>query len=272
LTSGDEEVDVDGETLIVHPMGALMRRFVVDWLDRADTAAATEILAPGYTIVIAGVEMAGRDAYLEATSGQLARFPGLTVTVHDAVFAPDGRAALRFTEHGASVRGGSAAWRGIGLFRADPDGVLVHNATEEDYLGRRRQLLAGRPDPVDPPMVAPWTTPVAEPDPEAEKAVRAWLEAGTPPASGIVHDDGRSEAALVDGATVEVTDLFAAGRRVAVHAVARGRYAGGLPDVDAPPGAEVTAAFAGLLDVAADGTLSGHVVRDRLGVHRSLTR
>ena len=147
------------QAVAVHPTGALMRRFVVDWLDRADPEVPREIMAPEYTIVIAGVEMVGRDAYVEATGGQLARFPGLTVTVHDAIYTPDGRAALRFTEHGASARGGSASWRGIGLFRSE-GGRLVHNATEEDYLGRRRQLLAGEPDPVDPPMVAPWTAEV----------------------------------------------------------------------------------------------------------------
>ena len=255
----------------IHPTGAVMRRFTVDWLDRADPSVPPEIMAPGYTIVIAGVEMVGRDAYLEATTAQLARFPGLTVTVHDAIYAPDGLAALRFTEHGASARGGSAAWRGIGLFRVE-DGVLVHNACEEDYLGRRRQLLAGEPDAVDPPMVAPWTAPVTDPDPDAEKAVRAWLEAGAPPQSGVVEDDGRSTAGLVQDATVDVTTLFAAGRRVAFHAVTRGRYAGGLPDLDAAPGTEVSMGLAGLVDVAADASITGHVVRDRLGVHRALSR
>jgi hypothetical protein len=265
------EVDVD-----IHPMGALMRRFVVDWLDRADPAVVPELFAPDYAIDIAGVHMPGREAYLEATSAQLARFPGLTVTVHDAMYTPDGRAALRFTEHGASARGGSAAWRGIGLFRAELDGrgggVLVHNATEEDYLGRRRQLLAGRPDPVDPPMVAPWTEPPVDPDPEAEKSVRAWLDGGAPARSGITYDDGLAAIDLLDDPAIAVDTLVTAGRRVAVHGVARGRYAGGLPDVDVTPGAEVTQGLAALLDVAPDGTLSGHVVRDRLGVHRALTR
>ncbi|MDT7743201.1 MAG: hypothetical protein QOE59_2279 [Actinomycetota bacterium] len=253
----------------MHPLGTLMRRFIVDWLDRADASVPPEILAPEYTIVIAGVEMVGRDAYLEATSGQLARFPGLTVTVHGAFYSPDGLAALRFTEHGASARGGAASWRGIGLFRAE-DGRLVHNATEEDYLARRRQLRCGLPDAVDPPMVAPWTEPVREPDPEAEKAVRTWLEAGAPPEPGLVLDDGRSDDALLDVERVEVTELFSAGRRAAVHAVLHGRYAGGLPDADAAPGMEVRMGVAGIVEVGPDGTLSGHVVRDRLGLRRAL--
>ena len=262
-----------GTPVEVHPLGALMRRFAVDWLDRADTAVPPEIMAPEYSIAIAGVEMAGRDAYVEATSGQLARFPGLTITIHDAAYSTDGHAVLRFTEHGASARGGAAAWRGIGLFRTE-GGVLVHNACEEDYLGRRRQLLTGAPDPVDPPMVAPWTEPPAAADAEAEKVVRAWLDAGGPTGAepGIVLDDGQSGAPLLDVDACEIGELFAAGRRVAVHAVLHGRYAGGLPDLDAAPGAEVSMGLAGLVDVAADGTITGHVVRDRLGVHRALSR
>lgn len=268
---------MDGATVSMHPMGALMRRFTVDWLDRADPSVPPQIMAPNYTIVIAGVEMTGRDAYVEATSGQLARFPGLTVTVHDAIYAPDGRAALRFTEHGASVRGGAAAWRGIGLFRAE-DGVLVHNACEEDYLGRRRQLLGGTVDPVDPPMVAPWTEPVSEADHEtrraAEKVVRTWLEHGGPTGGepGLVIDDGLPTGPLLDVDTCEVDELFAAGRRVAFHAVARGQYAGGLPDLDAAPGPDGDLGLAGLVDVALDGTITGHVVRDRLGLQRALSR
>jgi hypothetical protein len=255
----------------IHPLGALMRRFAVDWLDRADTAVPPEIMAPEYSIAIAGVEMAGRDAYLEATSAQLARFPGLTITVHDAAYSTGGRTVLRFTEHGASARGGAAAWRGIGLFRAE-NGLLVHNACEEDYLGRRRQLLAGHPDQVDPPMVAPWTEPITEPDPDAEKAVRAWLDDGGPVGdeAGIVFDDGGSPATLLDVDGCETRELFAAGRRVAFHAVQRGRYRGGLPDVEAGavPG---ELGVAGLVEIGADGAVTGHVVRDRLGLRRTLT-
>lgn len=261
---GDARVDV-------HPLGALMRRFAVDWLDRADSAVPRQIMAPEYSIAIAGVEMVGRDAYVEATSGQLARFPGLTITVHDAAYSTGGRAVLRFTEHGESARGGAAAWRGIGLFRAE-HGLLVHNACEEDYLGRRRQLLAGVPDPVDPPMVAPWTAAVTEPDPEAEKAVRNWLDRGGPVGDepGIVYDDGGSAATLLDVDVCETRELFAAGPRVAFHAVQRGRYRGGLPDVEAH-GISVELGVAGLVELGADGAVTGHVVRDRLGLRRTLT-
>lgn len=264
-----------GAGVEIHPLGALMRRFAVDWLDRADPAVPREIMAPDYTIRIGGYVLSDRESYVETTSGQLARFPGLTITVHDAIYADDGRAALRFTEHGASVRGGAAAWRGIGLFRVR-DGVLVDNDCEEDYLGRRRQLLAGESDPVDPPMVAPWTEPVAAPDPEAEKAVRTWLDAGGPRGneSGIVLDDAHSDTPadpLLDLESATTDALFAAGRRVAFHAVQRGAYRGGLPDVEAAPGTPAELRIVGLVEVGTDGTVTGHVVRDRLGLRRALT-
>lgn len=265
-----------GTPVDVHPLGALMRRFAVDWLDRADPEVPREIMAPGYTIRIGGYVLENREAYVETTSGQLARFPGLTITVHDAVYTDDGRAALRFTEHGASARGGAAAWRGIGLFRAH-DGVLVDNDCEEDYLGRRRQLLTGEPDLVDPPMVAPWTEPAVPADPDAEKAVRTWLDGRGPAGDepGIVHDDARPgapSAPVLDPESCTTDALFAAGRRVAFHAVQRGRYRGdGLPDVEAVPGAPAELRIVGLVEVGTDGTITGHVVRDRLGLRRALT-
>ncbi|MCD2197971.1 hypothetical protein LQ327_31830 [Actinomycetospora endophytica] len=266
---------MSGTRVEIHPLGALMRRFAVDWLDRADPAVPREIMAPGYTIRIGGYVLENRDAYVETTSEQLARFPGLTITVHDAIYSDDGRAALRFTEHGASARGGAAAWRGIGLFSSH-GGVLVDNDCEEDYLGRRRQLLAGEPDPVDPPMVAPWTEPPTPADPEAEKLVRTWVDGGGPTGEepGIVHDDACADAPStmlldVDGCTTDA--VFAAGRRVAFHAVQRGRYRGGLPDVEAAPGTSAELRIVGLVEVGADGAINGHVVRDRLGLRRALT-
>jgi hypothetical protein len=256
----------------IHPMAALMRRFAVDWLDRADPSVPPQIMAPGYTIHIGGVVMEGLAEYTEATSGQLARFPGLTITVHDVLYGDGDRAALLFTEHGASVRGGAAAWRGIGLFRAAGGigaGLLVHNVVEEDYLARRRQLLAGTTDAVDPPMVAPWTEPVGDPDPDAEKAVRAWLDAGGPVATegGLTCDDGAAQ--VLDVVSCEVGELFSAGGRVAFQAVQRGRYVGGLPDVEAA-NQDVELSVVGIVEPAAGGSVTGHVVRDRLGLLRKL--
>ncbi|MFR9805045.1 nuclear transport factor 2 family protein [Pseudonocardia sp. RS010] len=264
-----------GESEIaIHPMAGLMRRFAVDWLDRADVAVTEEIMAAGYTVHIGGVVLEGREAYAPATAGQLAQFPGLTITVHDVLYAAGDRAALRFTEHGASAKGGAAAWRGIGLFRAE-GGQLVHNVVEEDYLARRRQLVGGVADPVDPPMVAPWTEPVGEPDPDAEKQVRAWLEALGPVGPGVTWDDARLGDApdpLLEVSGCEVREVFSAGGRVAFHAVQRGRYAGGLPDVDAAVGRAAELSMVGLVAPGPDGVVTGHVVRDRLGLRRVLSK
>jgi hypothetical protein len=256
----------------IHPMATLMRRFAVDWLDRADEAVTEEIMAPGYTVRIGGVVLEGRAAYTPATSGQLAQFPGLMITVHDVLYADGDRAALRFTEHGASAKGGAAAWRGIGLFRAE-GGMLVDNVVEEDYLARRRQLTTGAADPVDPPMVAPWTAPVGAADPAAEKVVREWLEVGGPASAdgAVTCDDGAADR-LLDVSGCEVGNLFSAGGRVAFHAVLRGAYVGGLPDVDAAVGREAALSVVGLVSVGADGVVGGHVVRDRLGLRRTLSR
>lgn len=255
----------------IHPLPRLMQRFTVDWLDRADTAVPGEIMDPGYTISIGGVVMSGLDAYVEATSGQLARFPGLTVTVHELVATTGGAAAMYFTEHGGSVRGGAAAWRGVGLFFSDGK-RLLRNTTEEDYLGRRRQLLACVPDPVDPPAVAPWTEVPGDPDPVAEAAVRAWLEGGGPTGQGSdpVCDDGAA-GPLLDVRSCEVRELFGTGGRVAFHAVQHGRYTGGLPDADSAIGRDVQLSVVGLVRPADGGGVTGHVVRDRLGLRRELT-
>jgi hypothetical protein len=241
----------------IHPMATLMRRFAVDWLDRADEAVTEEIMAPGYTVRIGGVVLEGRAAYTPATSGQLAQFPGLMITVHDVLYADGDRAALRFTEHGASAKGG----------------MLVDNVVEEDYLARRRQLTTGAADPVDPPMVAPWTAPVGAADPAAEKVVREWLEVGGPASAdgAVTCDDGAADR-LLDVSGCEVGDLFSAGGRVAFHAVLRGAYVGGLPDVDAAVGREAALSVVGLVSVGADGVVGGHVVRDRLGLRRALSR
>ncbi len=260
---------VNEQTATIHPMAGLLRRFAVDWLDRADESVPPEIMAPGYTVHIGGTVLEGRAAYVPATAGQLAGFPGLTITVHDVLYTAGGAAALRFTEHGASAKGGAAAWRGIGLFWAE-GGMLVRNVVEEDYLARRRQLVTGAADPVDPPMIAPWTEPVGESDPVAAKAVRAWLEnGGAAGSSGLVCDDGE-QLPLLAVQSCDVRELFSAEGRVAFHAVQYGRYAGGLPDTADAVGRAVELSVVGLVAVGLDGEVTGHVVRDRLGLRRAL--
>jgi hypothetical protein len=254
----------------------LMQRFVTDWLNGGDPSVCAEILAGSYTVHIGGHVLAGRPEYEAAVRRQLfERFPGVVGTAHDLVDAGD-RVALRLTEHGATASGEPAAWRIIGLFWL-ADGVLVRNVTEEDYYGRRRQLVTGSCDPVDPPMAAPWSTAAREPDAEAETAVRRWLASGHPVEGDdhVVLDDAPVAAGtrpLVEVGSTEVRELFSAGRQVAFHAVQHGTYLGGLDGTEHSLGASVELGLTGIVRVDGSGTVSGHAVRDRLGLRGRLRR
>ena len=182
------------------------------------------------------------------------------------------RLALRFSEHGASVRHGGAlaVWGGIGLY-AWNGRRLTTNRVEQDYLARRRQLADGVPDVAPPPALAPWDTVARPPDPAVERAARAWAQARAPAVGDVVLDDGRDPAALVEPETVVVDDLFTAGDRAAVHVTVQGAFRGGLPGSDEHVGAPATLHAAALVTVAGGQVVAGHVVRDRLGLSRALT-
>ena len=256
----------------MHPLVALMRRFALDWLGRADVDACAEIMADGYSILIGGHTLAGRDdAYIPGTLAQLHRFPGLLLTVQELV--TDGeRVAMRFTEHGPSEADAMApaAWGGIGLFWWDGT-RLTRNVTEEDYHSRRRQLTRRVSDPVESPAPAPWAAEPARPDPAAESAVRTWL--GTGSLHGVVLDDGwtgQPTPPLLEVTGVVVGELFSAGDRVAFQAVQTGRYLGGLPDTDGCAGREASMSMVGMVTVGADAAITGRVVRDRVGLRRAV--
>ena len=251
------------------PLVRLAQRFTIDWLDRADAAVPPEIMVPGYRVHIGDLDLEGLEAYAPATLGQLRQFPGLQLTVHDLVHTGD-RLAIHFTEHGASARHEmrAAAWTGVALFRWDGE-RLTENWTQEDYAGRRRQLSEGVPDVVGSPMVAPWTTPAAEPDPEAEDVVRSWLTTAVPGADGVRWDDGRG-GALLEPDGVQVAELWSAGSMVAFAGTQSGRFLG--PDgADAADG-PVRLGLAGLVAVDGGAVTGGVVVSDRLGLTRSRTR
>ncbi len=145
------------------PQARALRGFAVDFLTAHDVSAVERVMDPAYRLSIGGHVLDGRDtSYLPATAAQLDQFPGLTVTVHDTILGSDG-VAMRFTEHGASLRDGGrvAAWRGITLFRLQ-DGRLAQGWAEEDYFARKRQLKSGAPDPVAParaPRLGPADAP-----------------------------------------------------------------------------------------------------------------
>ena len=252
----------------MEPFVALMRRYCLDYTARHDMAVCDDIMVPGYTLHMGGHEVAGRDeAYKPAAAAQFRQFPGLCLTVNEIICSGD-RLAMRFSEHGASARhvGASASWGGIGLYRWDGQ-RLAENFVEQDYFARRRQLADGSPDPVEPPAVAPWDTPAAAPDPDAEAAVRAWLMAGD--VTGVTVDDGRTAHRIVAAERTEVNDLFSAGDKVAFHAVQHGPLAGDDPDFagDGP----VSLHLAGVVSVAGRRVIAGRVIRDRLGLSKRLS-
>lgn len=254
------------------PFVALMRRYVVDYTNAHDLSVCDEIMEPDYVLRMGPHVLAGRDeAYKAATRAQLRQFPGLGLTVHEIVSSGD-RLALRFSEHGASVRhhGRVAVWAGIGLYHWNGT-RLTANYVEQDYQARRRQLAGGGCDPVGAPAPAPWDTPARPPDPHAEHVVREWVARATTGTPGVVCDDGRPAAPLVEGADAEVDDLFSAGDRVGVHAELRGRFTGGLDGLDDRIGEPAVLHLAALVRVRAGRVVGGHVVRDRLGLQRALS-
>jgi predicted ester cyclase len=250
-----------------------LRGFAVDFLTSHDPSAVKWVMDPGYRLSIGGHLFDGRDTeYLPATAAQLEQFPGLTVTVHDTILGHDG-VAMRFTEHGASVRddGRVAAWRGITLFSL-AEGRFGHGWAEEDYFARKRQLKNGTADAVSPPALAPWDGPVLSADAATEAVVRSWLPANLDaPEVEEVLVDGPALAALVAPERVEVSHLFTAGPRAAAHLVCHGTYRGGFADINNRlAGERVVLRLAAMIDVADGAVTRAQVSGDRLGLHRHL--
>ena len=245
----------------------LVRRWAVDWINGHDAAATEDLMVPDYALRIGTFELATRAAYVDATVGQLAQFPGLVLTVHE-VLTNGTQAAIRFSEHGASLKheGRAAAWTGVVLFEGDGK-RLVRTWAEEDYAARRRQLGSGVPDPVGAPALAPWDTPREAADPAAEVVVRRWLEAGLPAVNGVAWDDeeldGTGPALSSDRGETDV--VISAGDRVAFH----GRVHGVAGDGSGVAG---SIDVAGLVRVQDGRVSSGRVVSDRLAALSSLKR
>jgi len=251
----------------MEPFVALMRRYCIDYTARHDLRVCDDIMDPGYALHMGTHDLAGRDEfYKPAAAAQFRQFPGLCLTVSEIICSGD-RLALRFTEHGASARhdGALAAWAGIGLYRCDGQ-RLLENYVEQDYLARRRQLAEGRPDPVEPPAVAPWDTRSVPGDPAAEDVVRGWLAAGD--LDGVTADDGQPPHRLLAPVRTEISVLFSAGPRVAFHAVQHGPLADDAPWFAGD--GEAMLHLAGVVRVQGGEIAGGRVIRDRLGLLRRL--
>lgn len=263
-------------TNVISPVAKLLRGFAIDFLTAHNAAAAEWVMDPAYCLSIGGHLFDGRDdSYLPATVAQLDQFPGLCVTVHDVILGHDAM-AMRFTEHGISVRnpGRAAAWGGITLFRTS-GGRLRNGWAEEDYFARKRQLKSGICDQILRPQQAPWDQPVMDPDTLTEAAVQRWL--ATPDILFGEHvveicSGGPTFGQLILPTGVIVHTLFTAGSRAAFHVACNGTYAGGFEDIDpALIGHPVTLLMTGMMILDKDGIVSNvQLSADRLGLHRTL--
>jgi predicted ester cyclase len=254
----------------------LLRGFAVDFLTSHDLSAVEGIMDPAYRLTIGGHIFEGRDrVYLPAAAAQLDQFPGLVVTVHDVLLAPDA-VAMRFSEHGVSQRdqGRAAAWGGITMFRI-MNGRLLHGWADEDYLARKRQLTTGVCDAVKSPHPAPWDVPVETPDPASLEATRRWLaspQAFADPGVEQICAGGPTLAELIVADEFRVDVIMSAGARVVFRAIGHGRYAGGFADIGrSRVGQSIDLSIMGLVRVRNNAVYDVQIVFDRLGLYRTLS-
>lgn len=255
----------------IGPLARLLRAYSFAYTAMHDFSVSDRIMADDYVLRMGPAVLRGRkEEYQRATRRQYDQFPGLGFTVHQLVNNGE-RAALLFTEHGASSRTGTkAAWRGISLYRWDGQ-VLTECRVEQDYQARRRQLASGRPDPIAEPANDPWTDPEQLPDADAERAALAWLSGDQwldDPALG--QDDGSAGVQFGEQPRTHVLDLFSAGPTVAFHAKVSGTYAGGLDRDQGLAGQPAELYVTGIVDFDHAGTPHGSIVTDRYNLHRRL--
>lgn len=248
----------------------LLRRWVVDYFNSHDDAAAREFIAPDYRLNIGDVVFAGRDeSWLPAVAEQMRLFPGIGMTVHQTL-AGDNWAAAWFSEHGAS-NGRVACWSGVAIYFSDGE-RLTHCIAQEDYQTRQRQLKSGVADAVEAPAAAPWDVEPLPRDEAAEAVVRHWLKGSWPTADARCDDEHITGAPLrFEVREVEIDALYSSGPDIVFHARQTGVYLGGLPGVE-PTGQAAALHANGILRVADGRVQTGRVIRDRAGLRAELMK
>lgn len=251
----------------------LLRRWVVDYFNGHNDAAARTFIAPDYTLRIGEYTFAGRDAqWLPAVAQQFKAFPGLGMTVHQVLVGSD-RVAACFSEHGASGGAGGrvACWSGVAIYRSNGE-QLTGCVAQEDYFTRQRQLKSGLADAVEPPAAAPWDSVALGADAAAEAVVRNWLSGDWPrPSTGVRCDDEHITGLPLrfEVQSAEISELFSSGPDVAFHVRQTGRYLGGLPSVDSRDRVSVLHCN-GIVRVQDGVVRSGRVIRNRMDLRASL--
>ncbi len=256
----------------------VFRRYVTGFVNCHDFLVLPEIMREDYTLVTSGTVVTGRDgAYRDAVAKQLTQFPGLQFTLHELVVCGD-RICARFTEHGASLRhdGARASWPSIAIYETS-NGVLTRCSIEQDYYSRRRQLEGRRPVAVDPPAIAPWDEATQPPSPSAEAIVRDWLRSGEWKRNATVRvDDAHATGitgTIIEDSHVSVSTIASGGDRVGFHARETGALAGDFAQITgAVAGQPVSMHLSGLVRVQGTEVVDGHIIRDRWGLFRRLSR
>jgi hypothetical protein len=262
----------------MHPFVALMRRYCIDYTNSHDQSLYDEIMEPDYVVHINGLALVRDTTYAQSVEKIFGMAPGLGLVVHDLVLNGD-RLSMYFSEHAAMPGPNGpvpACWRGIGLYKWNGT-RLTENYVEQDYVAMREQIVGGRPHPLTPPHIDPWTTTEATPpDATVEEVVRAWLERGDLTDAGSIEIDdmrtGASYEPVLDVTSVTYNDLFSAGATVPFHATMHGTYRGGLGEqLDAHVGEPASLNVVGIARVA-DGAVD-HVdaITGRLQLAGELT-
>ncbi len=254
----------------------LMKRYVVDYTNSHDQSQTETIMEPDYLLRMGEHQVLVRDgAYAAATRRQMDQFPGLGLTVHE-IWTSGERLAMRFSEHGASLRhsGARAAWGGIGLYSWNGTRLTANNV-EQDYLSRAEQLASGGTAlGVEPPATAPWDTPIAAPNAAAEAVVRVWLEEGRlAETEGVLCDDAWAGVAMpriVDQTSITINDLFSCGDTVAFHVGQHGLLTADFAPDPADIGQDVTLHMAGIVHLRDGRVAHGRIIRNRLDLQRAL--
>ena len=263
-----EEVD-DG----LHPLASLLRRYVYAYTCCHDFSECRRVMVDDYVLQMGEHHLKGRDGqYTMATKKQYRQFPGLALTVHDLVIGED-RIAMHFTEHGRStISDRLAVWSGVSLYRWNGT-QLTQCRVEQDYYARRDQLQDDESNQILAPAVDPWSQRQQAANDDTEQIVRDWLRRGGPLDAPIGSLDNEycapARRPLLSNPQVSILDMFTAGSRAAFHVVVRGRYRGGLDDIDVRRDLEIPLYIAGLATVR-DGRVEVRAVTDRIAAERRL--
>jgi SnoaL-like domain len=257
----------------------LARRWVVDYFNAHDDAAAREFIAPEYALEIGDHLLAGRDTqWLPAVARQFAQFPGMGMTVHQVVAGSEDKAnrvAVWFSEHGAAGGPGGpvAVWSGVGIYQSNGD-QLVACCAQEDYFTRARQLRQKVTDRADPPAPAPWDVLPMGSNLPAESVVQNWLANSWPQAQPEVHVDDEhitGQRMVFDVQSVDILDIFSSAEQVAFHACQHGTYRSGL-SAGVERNRLEKLQVNGILQVQNGFVTGGRVIRDRGGLKARLMK